>query len=87
MLTIDLYNPTGKTASRALLGLLRKAFQRRYAIIRSGGNRTPHPRHGVIEAHLYSDGSGLEIAFGGWWRMFGVETKPGYVDYLTMRKK
>jgi hypothetical protein len=83
MLTIDLYNPTGKTTSRALLELLHKAFQRRYAIITCWGRdpiagRNERTRKGYVSGELYADESGLEVAFFGYWLMLGVETKQGH---------
>lgn len=83
MLTFDCYNPTSKTTSNAILGLLRKAFQKRYSIIYCCNHdpidtRCKRTQKGAIEAELYRDGSGLEVAFYGWWLMLGVETKRGY---------
>lgn len=86
MLTLDYYNPTRRPAFAVLRGLLgcllspryRNSFAlaRDYVVTRAARTRGA----AVVEVGLFGDGSGLEVAAGGWWLLVGVEPKrPGVV--------
>ncbi|MBT9568650.1 MAG: hypothetical protein IV085_10170 [Thiobacillus sp.] len=80
MLTFDFYNSTEKTSIHALIGLLRMTLQRGYSVICFTARdtiptRSKRTRQGEIEIELYGDGSGLEVAFLGYWLVLGVESK------------
>lgn len=84
MMTFDFYNPAALPPTRTLLRVLRLTFHRRYSIVfaynrDSIATRSARTRTGAFEAELYADGSGLEVAFLGWWLVFGVELKRGAV--------
>ena len=81
-MTFDFYNPAALPPARTLLRVLRLTFHRRYSVVfgynrDSIATRSARTRNGAFEVDLYADGSGLEVAFLGWWLLFGVEAKRG----------
>lgn len=79
-LSLDFYNATSQRSTDALLGLIKLALSRHYKPAASIfhdpiATRSMRTRRGALEAELYEDGSGLEVAFLGRILVLGVEAR------------